>query len=136
MALGCNRNKLVDCFHLCTVSCMVCMCVCACGNWCVSDLSLRKLVTGTTANEEIWDDVDKYCCVGFHVKLDTVCSIFQCFSSELISNQVAVLDSTVLWMNATWFMVRVLSKRTELTGGFCCSATGSRSRPGGRQGIM
>ena len=52
------------------------------------------------------------------MKLDTVCSIFQCFSSELISNQVAVLDSTVLWMNATWFMVRLLSKRTMLTGGF------------------
>ena len=61
---------------------MVWMCVCACGNWYVSDLAVRKLITGTTANEEIWDDVEKYCSVGFHVQLDTVSSNLQCFSSE------------------------------------------------------
>ena len=53
------------------------------------------------------------------MKLDTVCSNLQCFSCEFKSNQVAALDSTVLWMNATWFMVRASSKRTAmLTGGF------------------
>ena len=59
-------------------------------NWYVSDLSAKKMITGATANEEIWDDVDKYCCVGFHVKLDTVCSNLQCLSSEFESNQVVV----------------------------------------------
>ena len=52
------------------------------------------------------------------MNLDTDCSNLQCFSSEFKSNQVNVLGSTVLWMNATWFMVRVSSKRTMLTGGF------------------
>ena len=64
---------------------MVWMCVCACGSWYVSDLS-QKNITGSTANEEIWDDIDIYCCVGFHVKLDTVCLSLQCFLSEL--NQI------------------------------------------------
>ena len=53
------------------------MCVCASDSWYVSDLSVRKLITGTTGNEEIWDDVEKYCCVGFRGKLDTVSSNFQ-----------------------------------------------------------
>ena len=78
------------------------MCVCACDNWYVSDLSVRKLITGTRANEKIWNDVDTYCCVGFHVELDTVSSNFQCFSSEFKSNPVVVLDTTVLWLNAIW----------------------------------
>ena len=78
------------------------MCVCACDNWCVSDLPVRKLITGTTGNEEIWDGVEKYCCAGFHVKLGTVSSNFQCFSSEFKSNPVVVLDTTVLWLNAIW----------------------------------
>ena len=73
------------------------MCVCACDKCCVSDLSVRKLVTGTTGNEEIWDDVEKYCCISFHVKLDPVSLSFQCFSSEFKSNPVVVL----------WFMVRL-----------------------------
>ena len=55
MAFGRNRKKLVDCsrFVYCFLYGMVWMCVCVCGNWCVSDLSLRKLITDTTANEEI-----------------------------------------------------------------------------------
>ena len=78
------------------------MCVCACDNWYVCDLSGRKIVTGTTANEEVWDYVDKYCGVGSHVKLDTVSSNLRCFSSEFKSNPVVVLGTTVLWMNGMW----------------------------------
>ena len=54
MALGRNRNKLVDC--LLSVYCLLYAygCVCACDNWYVSDLSVRELITGTTGKEEIW----------------------------------------------------------------------------------
>ena len=85
MALGRNRRKLADCFLLCTVLLVWYGCVyvpVVTGTSYVSDLSVRKLITGTTANGEIWGDVDKYCCVGFRVKLDTVCSNVQWFSSE------------------------------------------------------
>ena len=44
------------------------MCVYACDNWYISYRSVRKITPGATVNEEIWDDVDKYCCVDFHMK--------------------------------------------------------------------
>ena len=73
------------------------MCVYACDNWNVSDRSVRKLIPGTTVNEKkILHDVDKYCCVGFHVKLATFRSNLECFSLEFESNQVVVLGTTVL----------------------------------------
>ena len=57
MALGRHRKKLVDCFL--SVYCFfnVWMCICACGNWYLSDRSVTKVIPDTTINEDISDDV-------------------------------------------------------------------------------